>query len=303
MEIVHTQGDDEDEPDILQPAPEIIFDLASLKSCSLVSKMWRDLAVRYLFHTFSAEFGWRRSSTTHDLTTPLLEFLDAVPHVRDAIRELRLKVTAKAVAGGRSCREGFNRIITMLPRIRVLHISRALHMIIGTPEALSVPLARFPQTLQQLTLDGMHREYERDEAGILQPASLTLGWCSLRGVWSLVSQFDVVEDLVINRVFLQNPERKDPQRQARPHCDLRCITLRMVDLKQASLKDLCFPSTKSLHLHSAAVVGKLRKTMQAVPGDVASNIRELSIWKSETSPSQGQLEANPLFVRACSSEL
>lgn len=75
--------------------------------------MWHDLALRYLFDTFSAEIGRREPGPMHGRTTPLIQFLDSAPRVRHLVSELRLRVTSHPAESCQACREGLNRIISM----------------------------------------------------------------------------------------------------------------------------------------------------------------------------------------------
>lgn len=282
--VIEVAGQDTEYIGLPPPVPDLRWDIPALKTCSQISKVWRELALKYLFHTLCAAFGrlvGEGKGPNVGCTGPLLNFLHSAPHICNTVRKLHLTVTGTAglVESDKESRESLDRIIVMFPRIRALIMDGSLHRVLGHPD--SKPMFRQPysQTLQHLTLSMF-----TTIAG--QPSEELY----LQSLCDFLAQFGTVENLSLNAVNFGESiedsramiEQHESQAWRVSNLSVCLNSHRFINIVIGRLW-LSTPlahSLRSLHIGVRVCTEnpELYGILDQVTVDVGSMIKELSLW-------------------------
>lgn len=283
--VIEMAGQDTEYIGLPPSVPDLRWDIPALRACSQVSKVWRELALKYLFYTFCAAFGRLVEEGTQGpnvgCTGPLLNFLHSAPHICNTVRKLHLTVTGTAglVESNEESRKSLDCIIAMFPRIRALVMDGSLHRVLGHPD--STPMFRQPysQTLQHLKLSMF-----TTIAG--QPSEELY----LQSLCDFLAQFGTVENLSLDAVnfgeSIEDSRAMIEQHESRAwrvsNLTVCLNSYRFIDVVIARLW-LSTPlahSLRSLHIGVRVCIEnpELYCILDQVTVDVGSMIKELSLW-------------------------
>ena len=194
--------------------------------------------------------------------------------------------------------EGLDCIISMFPRLRILHISGDVLKALGTPSERSTYQRPFLQTLKRLTLDGFERHYALTPDG---RTTTTLGGrsfspCHTQSLCELLAQFGVVQEVVISRIIFDSVDdlavRGVPDPVSNPAWQIHSLTMNHTNSLRGVLGRLYAAPMTSLHLTSGQ---DLKAVLRGVPRAYVSQLEEVSLW-AESEPRVWQSECETVLL-------
>ena len=188
----------------------------------------------------------------------------------------------------KSNRKGLDRIISMFPRLRILHLSRDVLRALGGPDARPTHPRLFPKTLQRLTLDGFEHQYRHTADGRATTAfgGVSYSSCHMQSLCELLAQFGVIQELVICRIAFDCPDGAVHE-EPKPAWKIRSLTLCHANPTKEVLSRLYATPLASLHLMSGH---NLIEIVHNIPDGYISQLEELSLWAHEIDPYESMFE-------------